>query len=269
MAYKGRWFIRIREFICGDHIEADIYPVFQQPGKRREKCRPSSEIRKKQNLRDRIRRLVRILRINFTEKDYAVHLTYRENPASEEEAGRMLKNYLERLKRRYRKAGLELKYVYTTEYGRKSGRVHHHLVINGGIDRSIVEDAWGHGYANTDRLQFDDGLESLAQYMCKGPATYRAWTSSRNLVMPEPKIRDGAVTVEELGRILDAIDEKNGRQLFEKKYPGYECMQAAYDKNEVNGGIYIRISMKRKQGKNAPARKRAGAVAAFLDGGDA
>ena len=269
MAYRGRWFIRLREYICGDHIEADIYPVFQQPGKRREKCLPSSEIRKKQNLRDRIRRLVRILRLNFTPRDYAVHLTYREPPQSVEDANRTLKNYLNRLKRRYKKAGLEPKYVYTTEYGRKSGRVHHHLVINGGINRGIVEDTWGHGYANADRLQFEDGLESLARYLTKGAATYRAWTPSRNLVMPEPKMRDGTVTMEEMARILDAIDEKNARQMFEEKYPGYECLDAAYDNNEVNGGVYIRVTMKRKTGKKAaPAPRRAGAVAAFLSGGE-
>ena len=44
-------------------------------------------------------------------------------------------------------AGLELKYVYTTEYGRKSGRVHHHLVINGGIDRSI---GYGYGFGGKE-----------------------------------------------------------------------------------------------------------------------
>lgn len=249
MAYRGRWFVRLREYVCGDHIETDIYPVFQQPGRRREKCKPSSEVRKKQNQRDRERRLVRILRMNFTKEDYALHLTYAEKPESLADAQRMLKNFLDRLKRRYKKAGKELKYLYTTEYGKTTGRVHHHLVISGGLTREEIETAWGHGYANCDRLQFEDGLESLAKYLCKGPATYRAWTPSRNLVMPEPLVRDGAVSLEEMGKILDAIDEKNAWQYFETVYPGYECIRAVYDKNEVSGGVYIRVQMRKKEEK--------------------
>lgn len=268
MAYKGRWFVRLREFVCGDHIEADIYPVFQQPGRRREKCRESTETRKKLNHRDRVRRLVRILRLNFSQRDIVLHLTYRDLPADLEEAKRLLKNYLDRLRRIYRKAGVEFKWLYTTEYGRKSGRVHHHLVLSGGVDREVLEKAWGLGYANADRLQMDDGLERLAAYLCKGAATYRCWSGSRNLIMPEPAVKDGAVTMEEMGRILDAVDEKNARQLFEARYPGYDCLDAGYEKNEVNGGVYIRVAMRRKpeQKKKAPVRKGAGAVSSFLSG---
>lgn len=186
------------------------------------------------------------MRMNFTEKDYCVHLTYANVPDSLDDAKRMLKNYLDRLRRLYKKAGVELKYVHTTEYGRKSGRVHHHLVICGGVDRCLVEDAWGHGYANADRLQMEDGLEALTKYMTKGAATYRSYTPSRNLQMPEPKVRDGVITVEELGRILEAIDGKNARHIFEAMYPGYECTDNPVgEKNDVNGGVYIRAKLRR------------------------
>ena len=256
MAYRGRFFIRLREYICGDHVETEIYPVFQQPGKRRAKCKPSTEVRIRQNKRDRERKLVRILRLNFHKGDYALHLTYGQKPANLEEAMRHLSNFIACLRRRYRKAGVELKYVHTTEYGSKSGRVHHHLVINGGIDRDEIESLWRHGYANCDRLQFDDGLEALAKYLCEDPATYRAWTPSRNLQMPEPSIRDGAVSLETVKEITCAVDEKNAEQLFESIYPGYDCISVEYDKNECNGGIYIRAQLCRKESEHAVKRQK-------------
>ena len=110
----------------------------------------------------------------------------------------------------------------------------------------MLYEAWGCGYANADRLQMTDGLEALAKYMTKGAATYRSYTPSRNLVMPEPKVRDGVITVEELSRILEAIDGKNARHIFEAMYPGYECTDNPVgEKNDVNGGVYIRANLRR------------------------
>ena len=45
--YTGRTFNRESVYVCGDYMDGDIYPVFQAPGKRRSRCKPTSEIQQK------------------------------------------------------------------------------------------------------------------------------------------------------------------------------------------------------------------------------
>ena len=40
--YQGRTFIRESVYVCGNYMDADIYPVFQKPGRRRSRCKPTS-----------------------------------------------------------------------------------------------------------------------------------------------------------------------------------------------------------------------------------
>ena len=42
--YQGRTFIRESVYVCGNYMDADIYPVFQKPGRRRSRCKPTSAI---------------------------------------------------------------------------------------------------------------------------------------------------------------------------------------------------------------------------------
>ena len=42
--YQGRTFVRETAYVCGDYMDADIYPVFQQPGIRRAKSKPTSAV---------------------------------------------------------------------------------------------------------------------------------------------------------------------------------------------------------------------------------
>ena len=48
--YQGRTFIRESVYVCGNYMDADIYPVFQKPGRRRSRCKPTSEIQRRLNL---------------------------------------------------------------------------------------------------------------------------------------------------------------------------------------------------------------------------
>ena len=257
MAYKGKTFIRQREFRCGEYLEADIYPVFQQPGRRRGKCKPTSDIQERINRRDRERKVTRILRENFSERDYVLTLTYRTPPATVAEAKTACRNFLRRLKRRYASAGLELKYLYTTEIGKTTGRIHHHLVISGGLDRDGIEAVWSEGYANTKRLQIEeDGLQALAAYITKTEESFRRYTPSRNLVIPQPTVRDGLNTASVVEAICDAIDSHNAAALLEALYPGYTYIDAGYSRNARNRGVYIRIEMKKSRNAKCDARRR-------------
>ena len=183
---------REKKYTCGEYLDVFIYPVFEtgkHRGGKRAKRKPSTEAQKKLNQRHREEKLVRLLHANFTPEDLEIHLTYKgKQPESDEEAARNLRNYIRRIQRLRKKMGLPpLKYIAVTERGKRGGRYHHHITINGGIDRDTLESMWEHGYANSRRLQFtEDGLAGLGHYIVKSPVGKRRglhrktlWTRSR------------------------------------------------------------------------------------------
>ena len=248
MAYRGRFFIRKRVWRCGAYTEMELYPVFQPPGKRRSKCRPSRECQQRINQRDAERKLARLLRANFGEGDLEVDLTY-ASPESVEGAVKDLKRWLKELRKIYRAFGTELRYVYTVEQGKKSGRVHFHLVMNsaGVIARDDLEELWDHGYANARRLRMDEsGLSGLSGYVAKQGRKRkpedigkRRWSCSRNLVRPKPEVKDGAVSMGEVMALAEEIDRRNAGAVL----PGMTLVEAEAWRNRVNKGLYLRLEM--------------------------
>lgn len=247
--YQGRRFIREQIYICGDYLDTQIYPVFQAPGKRRKKCKPTKEIQEQINQRNAERKLTRLVHANFTPDDLALHLTYRPGfePETETEAKKILSNYLRRLKRLYKKLGKVFKYISCIEIGKK-GRVHNHLIISGGADRDELEKLWGLGYANSKRLQFgDDGITGLARYMVKDKHFYKRWNQSRNLIIPEPVQRDGELTVSDAADIAASVENGTVWQMMEDLYPEFVFVEAVAKKNAINKGEYIFIQMRRRE----------------------
>lgn len=245
--YRGRNFNRETIYYTGEYLDGEMYPVWQPAGKRRKKCRPTSEIQERINQRNAEKKVQRILRLNFSEGDLTLTLTYRpgEEPEDAEQARRAAQNFAKRLKRLYRKQGLELKYLYATECG-KSGRWHHHFVLTGGVDRDAIEKAWGKGYANSKRLQLEeDGLAGLSKYIVKERRFYKRWSGSRNLEQPEPVQLDGQLSMFEAEDAADAIERGQEHAWFEKRYPGYELIEARCDRNSINRGVYIWFEMRK------------------------
>ena len=260
---------REKKYTCGEYLDVFIYPVFEtgkHSGGKRAKRKPSTDAQKKLNQRHREEKLARLLHANFTPEGLEIHLTYRVQPESDEEAKRHLQNFIRRLKRYIAKHGLGvLKYIAITERGKRGGRYHHHVTIEveKGIDRDVLEQLWtdteGHGYANSRRLQFnEEGLEGLARYVVKSPAGNKSWFASRNLIDPPPRTRDERISGRKARELAENIQD--GTQ-FEKLYPGYLCAKAETWHNDVNGGCYLKVSLYREDGKfiqpkQKPKRKR-------------
>lgn len=239
---------REKRYYCGEYLDVYIFPTYRQSNGRRSRSEPTTAAQKKLNQRHREEKLVRLLHANFTPDDLEIHLTYTVQPESEEEAARNARNYIRRIQRMRKKAGLPpLKYIVVTERGGKTGRYHHHITISGGLDRDAVEAAWGLGYANSRRLQFTEtGLAGLGHYIVKKPVGKKAWNASKNLIDPDPKTRDGRISgrrAEELAR-----DTTNNAE-YEKLYPGYFLAEAGAFHNDVNGGRYIVARFYRRDGK--------------------
>ncbi len=267
-----RCLYREQIYECGDYLEVNIFPVFRKAAGRGKRCRVTSAVQARLNEHNAEMKLVRLLHSNFSGEDYEIHLTYRDEelPQDEAEAAGDVQNFIRRIKRRYKKLGVELKYVYVTEGGVGGTRYHHHLTLTGGIDRTELERAWGYGYANCRQLQFNEnGVEGLARYITKQFRAHKQelvfrkrWCGSKNLVRPEPIERDGKISRTKV-RALATYDSESKRA-FAELYRGYYPSQVTPFYNDVNGGYYIHVRlyrcdatfMKRKKKKEREKRRR-------------
>lgn len=238
-----------REMICkaGEYVDVAIYPVFGKTQTRRKRYKATSEQQQNLNRRNAALKLTRLLNANFCENDYKLELTYRQEclPKDDDECFKVLKNFFRRLKRRMQKIGKELKYVCVTERS-KTGRYHHHLVVNGGLTAREISDCWNRGIIRLSALEmsYDDGLSCLAQYMSKGmSAGYKSFSYSRNLVQPVFTERTGRISAREVREISGLTDCP---QEFQKLYPEYEYRAAESKWNPENKYYYIYVKMKRR-----------------------
>ncbi len=252
-----RCLYREKRFYCGDYLEVDIYPVFEYQRGRSKKRKPTSETQKKLNQRNAERKLIRLLNTNFTKRDIRFDLTYSDEnyPDTPQDAQRELQNFLRRVKRyRKRHEMPDLKYVAVTEIGKRTARVHHHIVMSGGIDINTLADIWGRGYTTAKPLQFNEhGIVGIAKYLIKDPILGKRWCASRNLEQPKESQRDGRITQRKVREFHDSGSDN--REEIEQLYEGYSLADVHPLYNDVNGGYYLTVRMY-KNPKHKKVRKR-------------
>lgn len=264
-------FVREKRVYCGKkYEEVDIIPrnaisekvVKEKRGKRIKESQPAQK-----NLNDRNskRYLVQLGNGNFGKGDYHVTLTYdNENlPETIEEAEKQVSNYILRIKRYRKKLEIDnIKYILVTEYkfkknNEKLKRIHHHIIMNGGVDRNIIEDLWSKrrrkgeregrriGYVNADRIQINEnGIEALCKYIIKDPSGKKRWTSSRNLIRPESVINDRKFSKRKIERVAKSSNLKEEMQKF---YPKHNIVNAEAVYYELTGWhIYLKMWKKRE-----------------------
>ena len=155
---------------------------------------------RKHNELEAIKELDRILIANFTPDDQHVVLTYADGELpTVEESRRILSNFLSRLRRFFKKHGIDCKYVITTEWNAK--RIHHHIVCNSIPGVNMAKELmrlWGHGGAHLTPLYEDKNYSGLAEYLVKETKkTFREadnpyrqrYSCSRNLIRPVPVVK--------------------------------------------------------------------------------
>ena len=260
MAMKAKCGIREKTYYCQgtseslkpDYIEIDLFPFVELKYKPSRSGRYKTTTPKQKNLNDKkARRYFRLLaKSNFGRKDIYLTLSYTEEnkPATPEAGEKLLRNYLRRLKRLYKANGKELKYIYVTEVSAK-GRVHHHLLINHGVDRDAVEKAWGLGWANSKRIQLEHGgIESLVCYLSKDPKGRKRYTSSRNLVKPLESVSDTKTSRKKFQQLtLWPEDCEDMQKHFEKEHPDYKIVSVEKYYNTVTCEWYIRAKMELRE----------------------
>ena len=258
-------FIREKKTDCADYREVDIIPRTEEAekatkgkrGKRRKTRKPKQDALNDKNAK---RYLTQLGNGNFKAGDLHVTLTYSKEalPESVTAAERNVTNYIRRISYRRKKLGLPpLKYILVTEYkmekgGGKPKRIHHHIIMDGGLDRDEVEMMWTGerlnwkkadsenrgqreayrsgvkklGFVNADRIQTNEnGIEGLCKYIVKDPQGKKRYSSSRNLDRPEVTRTDGTEKEAETESLYRA-----SRNLTE---PTEKCNDFKYSRRRV------------------------------------
>ena len=252
---------RTRTIKAGNQLEVDIYPSFQFAidVPKEKKNKGTSKAQKICNDNRSRRYFVNLINENFGKNDLWIAFTYNDEnlPDSLEKAKKNIANYIRRVKRMRKKLGLpEFRYAYTTEYdleenpktGKKKTRIHHHLFCDGDMDRDLLEEMWKLGDRNDSQRLHPDAkthLTGVANYSSKDPKGKKHWSASKNL--RKPKVTKSYSkfkkrTVEKMIKHYDEIKEQ-----MEKKYPGYEFIDAKVMFNKHNQGNYIYARMVKRE----------------------
>ena len=143
------------------------------PGMKREpKRKATPEEMAKQNHWKRCRDLRRLIEINFGPGDWHVTLTCaKDQRPTKEEAPKVIREFLGKLRAAYRKRGWDLKYVLSCEIGDR-GAVHWHLIINNEHDQEadtakLIREHWKKGRPYFSPLDESGEYGQLADYIVK------------------------------------------------------------------------------------------------------
>ena len=273
-------FQREKKTDCRNYREVDILPRTENAekavkGKRGKRQKVSEPKQKDLNDKNSKRYLVQLGNGNFGIGDIHLTATYDNDhlPATIEDAERIVTNYLRRVDYRRNVLDLDqLKYILVTEYncgkdGEAIKRIHHHIIMNGGMDRDDLELMWtdtritwrkvyeepGYresikqiGWVNADRIQVNEnGIEALCNYLTKDPQGKKRWSSSRNLDRPiQQPNADHKYTKKQIESIAKTPD--CGRDFFTTRFPDYDIVSIIPEFHE-NTGWHIYMKMWKKQ----------------------
>ncbi len=242
----------------------------------------------------------RLINMNFGKGDYHLSLTYDEKylPSSAEDAKRDFDRFAAKAKKLYRECGKKLRYVMVMSYASgKAGepvRLHIHVVMTGGVDRTAIELLWRApdkpgrcradaseeekaarlgaplGFADCDRLQVQDGLGGLCTYLAKQPreGIARRWYASVGLKKPYVRSRnDDKYDFADLKEICENNADVVDVKWWERHYPGWtvcEPHEYAYTRTDSEfSGVSIRMKLRRltemeleERNRERSARKR-------------
>lgn len=234
---------------AGDYRIVKKCHSFRHPGgKRGKRQRRTPEAVQRENEKQRKQLLQILILANFQRGDLWVTLPYarEKRPDTVQEAKERFRAFIRKLRDSYRREGMEIRWIVTTERGKRGG-CHHHLIINNlpGLTERIAN-LWTWAKKTISEHLYEDGeFEKLAEYVVKSETKENVsgtnYSRSRNLIVPEAKTEIvGAKTFYEEPRAVK----------------GYEILKNSIENgtNQFTGFPYQRYIMKKV--RVAPGKRR-------------
>ena len=231
--------------VAGKTIEVSKYYSYRThiKGERRaKKEKPTKEAQMKVNLRKAEKTLRGLMNENFEDGDFLARLDFYKRPSGSEEMQKLISDALGDMKKKVKRAGINLRYIYVKEVGPRGGR-HIHVMMTK-IDTEIIRKCWPHGGIHIDPLNSGGQYRKIAAYFIKyakrteeteGKLIGKRWYPSRGL--RKPKI------------IKRVISAKKFREQV-KKVPGYylEKDTLVSGISEFTGYAYFSYTLLKQEG---------------------
>lgn len=261
-----------KEIRAGNQLEIEIYPEFTKrtdiPAEAREKRK---EVQKNLNNKNAIKYCQRMICENFSDEDIWLTLTYTDEnePQTWQQAIKNVSNYIRRINYARKKKGLpKCRYLYVTEHDPEAHvRWHHHIIMDGALDREICEKSWKLGERNQSKRLEEDryGLVGMANYITKQKnraKNEKRWNCSTGLKQfrvrkVHSKKKGGVGNYKPISSYIDDfVRDKNIRETeIGSWHPEYDFLESEVYYNGVNGMFYITARLREKGGKTG-ARSR-------------
>lgn len=276
--------IRTRTIRAGEFLEVESYPLISvdQTAKREHLKRKSSAAQEALNLKNARKRIRRLMEKNFGTGDFVLHPTFNYGfidhaftnmgdalaemetlgyPMSDDEARKIIKNFIARIRRLIKKRGgdpKQFKYIYVIEttkeprdgdFNALPARYHYHMVIGGmGIlTAADLQELWKFGYTKAEPVDMRfNGLEGLAKYITKQRRFTRRWAHSKNLKEPDVRVSDRKISRRRAALVARDV-QANAKEIFEAIYKDYELTEADVRYSDFVAGAYIYARMRRRK----------------------
>lgn len=240
---------------CGESLEIEEKHTgrYGARGQKREKRKKASpEDIKRQNKWKRERDLRRLIKWNFGKYDYWMTITYRkgDRPAWEQ-MKKDVTDLIKKVRKRYRKLGKELKYIYRLQIGKRGGP-HVHILVNRiqtentGTDMIFTE-LWTKGHINIRSVNDTGGFADLAEYIAKPleewePEGVKRYHPSRNLIRKEPKqkVINRRSLVDKYGHMIYTVNSHCSTEIRVMISPLHPPQHTTT--NGSMAGIFLRVS---------------------------
>ena len=131
------------------------------------KSKPTSERQAAINRKRALEHLTLTMNASFGQGDLYATFSYEKEkrPESYEEFKAQAKKLMKKLRRLYKKLGIEFRYIWVAERG-KQGATHIHMVMSG-IDSRLLPEQWPHGYITVKHMDPSGNYHKLAAYFIK------------------------------------------------------------------------------------------------------
>lgn len=185
--------------VAGKTIEVRkyfTYGLHPKGSKRHKRDKESPDRVKKSNQRIAGRKLRRLMNANFEDGDFLIRLDFcaDKKPEGSLDMQKEMQNFIRRLRTRFKKDNIPLKYIFVKEIGARGSR-HIHMMMNK-CNTEYIRECWKAGAIHIDPLYSNGQYAKIAEYFIKyaakteeteGKLIGKRWYASQNLV--EPKIK--------------------------------------------------------------------------------